>query len=1089
MIKNLLNLAFTFIAFYLNAQIPCVNGFIDLNGNGTQQNNEYPCEGLTLQSYISAAAMGAAEGQDSWGWTDMDGNGDEYAVVGLDNGTAFVNITNPTSPKYLGRLNSHTGSSLWRDVKVYKNHAYIVSDGNGNHGMQIFDLTRLRGLNGTPAVNFTEDGWLTWGTGSNSNKGKAHNIVINQQTGHAYVMGVSPYISGGLIVYNLNPDSSPAGSLTSPPVVGTYSAGGYCHDAQVMLYDGPDPDYQGDEILIGSFSGTDFVRIFKITTNAGTGNVTFSQISTFSYSSKYYTHQGWFTDDKRFFIVGDEVDEENVGFNTRTMAFDLQDLDQAGINANNPSGNPFYTYNGATPAIDHNGYVRGNRFYLANYAAGARILKIDGLYDPVPSMTEVSYFDVFPSSNSASFNGTWNVYPYFESGNLIATGFGNEFVNGDGGLFVLRDPNYDNTPPTIICQSPTVYLNAATGTVTIDETDIDNGSTDDFGIVKWTLTGQTTFTCADVGNTFNVTLTGEDDYGNKSSCVATVTIAAAPTTYMGGGSWSAGTPDIGSHAIIGANYSTTTQPSIDACTCTVNSGVSLTIDAGDYLKTDGDINVSGTLVVEHQGSVVQVDPNADVNKLGGAVINVNLTTPDLGSRDFMILGSPMTAENRTGVWSDAFLVLNHDTSLFVPNPDVAAQFPGAENFADDNYDNWIAYNGAINVGEGYIVRPQSGYGQPGGIFNYTYQSGTLNNGNVDFNVIYNTPGPTSEDNRNASPNVLANPYASAIWALDFINANAMVGEVYFWEHNTPPNPSLPGAGAMNFSMEDISIYNSSGAGIPAASGGSTPNGYIATGQGFGIKASAAGTATFTNTMRRTDNNNTLRDNETADRIWIEVSNEQYEMQSKTLINFLENTTAGLDSGYDSRRLATVLSLYSHLEDGSQEFGIQSREAFESGSKVPLGFSTLIQEELEYQIAIEEVQGNNLTNATVYLMDNLLNTVTILNDNPYTFRSDEGTFDNRFTLMFEREITLGPADSILDSILVFPNPTDNLLSVYSPHSNLLNLEVYDLLGKRLSENMYEQTKGYTLDLTSLETGVYFVHITTENGATTKKVIKI
>ena len=100
--------------------------------------------------------MGAAEGQDSWGWTDpLDGK--EYAIVALDNGTAFVDITVPTSPIYLGRLNSQTGSSLWRDVKVYNNHAYIVSDSNGNHGMQIFDLTKLRSV-ASPPVTFTIDG-------------------------------------------------------------------------------------------------------------------------------------------------------------------------------------------------------------------------------------------------------------------------------------------------------------------------------------------------------------------------------------------------------------------------------------------------------------------------------------------------------------------------------------------------------------------------------------------------------------------------------------------------------------------------------------------------------------------------------------------------------------------------------------------------------------------------------------------------------------------------------------------------------------------------------------------------------------------
>ena len=145
------------------------------------------------------------------------------------------------------------------------------------------------------------------------------------------------------------------------------------------------------------------------------------------------------------------------------------------------------------------------------------------------------------------------------------------------------------------------------------------------------------------------------------------------------------------------------------------------------------------------------------------------------------------------------------------------------------------------------------------------------------------------------------------------------------------------------------MYNLSG-GVPAASDPgttTTPNGYISTGQGFGIKATAAGTATFTNSMRRTTNNNTLRDPLNRDRVWISVNNARYDMQNTTLIAFTQNATPALDNGYDSRRLATVVSLYSHLEDGSEQLGIQSREAFESGVKIPLGFSTQIEAELEF----------------------------------------------------------------------------------------------------------------------------------------------
>ena len=543
-----------------------------------------------------------------------------------------------------------------------------------------------------------------------------------------------------------------------------------------------------------------------------------------------------------------------------------------------------------------------------------------------------------------------------------------------------------------------------------------------------------------------------------------------------GSTWSpSGAPDTTNPVILSGNFDTASNGNLSACTLTINSGATLTVTAGDYALVNGNITVDGALTIAHQGSVVQVDDDATVANNG--TIEVGVTTPDLASRDFMVMGSPMSAETRNGVWDSAFLVLDHDTNNFVPNPAVAAAFPSAENFADDNYDNWNPYTGALTVGEGYIVRPQAGYGQPGGTFSFTYGQGTLNNGVVNFPVIYN-------GTQNASPNILSNPYPSAIWAEDFINANAMVNEVYLWEHNTPPSPSLPGAGSMNFSMEDISMFNLSG-GVAAASGGTAPNGYISTAQGFGIKATAAGTASFDNSMRRTGNNNTLRTSQ-ADRIWLKVSQDQYDMGGSTLIAFSGNTTQGMDQGYDSRRLATVVSLFSHLQDGSMELGIQSVGAFDPSAKIPVGFSTLVEEDLEYTVSIDALEGDHLSGATVYLMDNLLGTLTDLGQGGYTFRSNKGSYPNRFTLLFENA-PLGTNGFGAATVALYPNPTRGRLTIASPASPLESVFVHDLQGREVL-SLDVEGNAATLDLSGLNASVYFVRVVTQDGAVTKRIVK-
>ena len=356
----------------IQAQTPCINGMA----------GDYPCNGYDLQVFIPCTDFGADNANDSWGWTDPD-DGTEYALVGLDNGTAFLDISDPINPIYLGKLPTHTSSSLWRDVKVYNNHAFVVSEAN-NHGMQIFDLTRLRDV-ANPPETFTEDAHY-------GGFGGAHNIVINEETGYAY--GVGADYSGGAHFVNIQDPLNPIGE-------GGYSGSGYTHDAQVVVYNGPDSDYTGKEIYIGS--NEDKVVIVDVTDKTNP-----VLISAVTYTNDAYTHQGWFTEDLTYFIVGDEIDELNFGFNTRNIVFDFTDLDNPQLS---------FEYSGPTSATDHNGYVDGDKFYLANYKAGMRVIDISDISNE--NMTEIGFFDVFPSNNTAGYDGAWNVYPYFASGNIL----------------------------------------------------------------------------------------------------------------------------------------------------------------------------------------------------------------------------------------------------------------------------------------------------------------------------------------------------------------------------------------------------------------------------------------------------------------------------------------------------------------------------------------------------------------------------------------------------------------------------------------------------------------------------------------------
>jgi choice-of-anchor B domain-containing protein len=369
--------------------VPCENGMAGI----------YPCQGYDLLSRVTLEEFNSQTGNDNWGWTDPE-TGIEYVLNGLDDGVGFVSIEDPVNPVYLGKLPTATDPSPWRDVKVYNNHAFIVSEAQ-NHGLQVFDLTRLRGL--TEVQSFTEDAVL-------NDLGNAHNIAINEDTGFAYVVGSQLY-NGGPVFININDPKNPS-------VTGGFEAASYTHDAQIVVYQGPDLNYTGKELLFASNSdggANNKVVILDVTDKENP-----EWIQSITYENGGYTHQGYLSEDQRYFLLGDELDELNFGSPTSTKIFDLSDLSNPKLHLN---------YFAGVNAIDHNGYTKGDQFFIASYTAGLRVLDISGIDEK--KVEEMGYFDTYPVNNNAAFAGAWNVYPYFESGVIAINDI-------NSGLFLVK---------------------------------------------------------------------------------------------------------------------------------------------------------------------------------------------------------------------------------------------------------------------------------------------------------------------------------------------------------------------------------------------------------------------------------------------------------------------------------------------------------------------------------------------------------------------------------------------------------------------------------------------------------------------------
>jgi choice-of-anchor B domain-containing protein len=373
----------------------------------------FECKDVTLLSFIPVQSIGGTRGVElsgNWGWTDPE-TGREYALVGRMDGAAFVDITDPENPVYVGQLLKTDGSpgSFWREIKVYKNHAFIVSDGAGEHGMQIFDLTRLRNVTNPPQT-FTEDAHY-------DRIHSAHNIVINEETGFAYATGSNGgeyTCGGGLHMIDIrDPENPQFAGCFSDPSTGIQRTG-YTHDAQCVLYNGPDAEHRGREICFNSNE-----------TALSIADVTDKQspvaLAVAEYPNVGYTHQGWLTEDQRHLIMDDELDELNgLVDHTRTLIWDVSDLDDPVLLKEflNPN----------STAIDHNQYVKGDKVYQSNYVQGLRILDISDIENP----EEVGFFDTVPfGDNDTRFDGSWSNYPFFRSGTIVVN-------SGKEGLFLLK---------------------------------------------------------------------------------------------------------------------------------------------------------------------------------------------------------------------------------------------------------------------------------------------------------------------------------------------------------------------------------------------------------------------------------------------------------------------------------------------------------------------------------------------------------------------------------------------------------------------------------------------------------------------------
>jgi len=398
---------------------------------------------MTFLSQVTLAQMAAAQGLAStlsvqgsslWGWVDPL-TGSEYALMGRNRGLSIIDVTNPRSPVIVASVpNASSTATSWREPKVIGNRAFIGVDGT-THGVQAIDLEKIRPVslggmyNGTPLMYGTAGLPIT----TYSSVTREHTLAINATGGEAqaspdgkyylYVAGSNLNSSGIHVVDVDNFVRNGTGTLTA---AGGFGGDGYTHEMQVVTYRNRNSPYNGRELVFaynGKSGSGDSFSIVDVTNNAAPVRIGGGTLGGGSYPQVGYIHQGWLTEDQKYVIQNDETDEPGVG-NTRTHFWDVSDI-------TNPVYKGYYRH--TTSSVDHNLYVKGGYVYMSNYTTGLQVFKLGDLTSNNANdwMTRVAYFDTYSANDGSSFNGAWNNYPFFPSGNIAISDI-------NGGLIMVK---------------------------------------------------------------------------------------------------------------------------------------------------------------------------------------------------------------------------------------------------------------------------------------------------------------------------------------------------------------------------------------------------------------------------------------------------------------------------------------------------------------------------------------------------------------------------------------------------------------------------------------------------------------------------
>jgi choice-of-anchor B domain-containing protein len=314
----------------------------------------------------------------------VDSTGKEYALLGASNGMSIVDVSDPDNPFEVTQIpynNVIPGYALWKEIKVYKNYAYITSEAGA--GLQIVDLRHLPDSTNFPSKYYTGDGAI------DTLLNRVHALHIDTSKKFVYLFG-STLLNGGAVVLDITDPWNPV------------YTGGY---SNFYVHDG----YVDNDTLYAANIYNGFCSVIDMSNK--TSPVTLASFQT----PHAFPHNTWPDVEKKTLFTTDEVS------NSFLTAYDISDLN------NITELDRIRTSD--TNSVVHNTHIVNDYAVSSWYTEGFTIVDVTYPYN----MVEVGKYDTY-GGTSTTFAGAWGVYPFLPSGTIVVS-------NINEGLFVLS-PTY-----------------------------------------------------------------------------------------------------------------------------------------------------------------------------------------------------------------------------------------------------------------------------------------------------------------------------------------------------------------------------------------------------------------------------------------------------------------------------------------------------------------------------------------------------------------------------------------------------------------------------------------------------------------------